>query len=518
MTQKYALMIQGCGSDSCKSMIVAGLCRLFARRGFKIAPFKAQNMSNNAAVVANGGEIGRAQALQAKACNIEASVDMNPVLLKPEAGYKSQLIVQGKRIGVMRAHMFRQERQKLMKSVLESYHRLLEQYDFIIVEGAGSPAEINLREGDIANMGFANAVQIPVLLVGDIDRGGVIAQIVGTREVLSAQDQKYLKGYIINKFKGDPALFEDAIDFINKTTGFEHFGTLGWFNHLSFLPAEDSLTLDQQNRQKSNLDTRDKKQNGNHQKLKIAILRLPHIANFDDFDALANLQDCIDLVWIYPSYSIPGDCDWVIIPGSKSTINDLKTLYQEGWDIDLLAHHRRGGCILGICGGYQMLGETIIDLQQVESDQKHVSALNLIAVKTQMQPSKILQKNRVRLSELDQWVEAYQIHIGKTQKQQPTLRAFAKTEQGEDDGAISSDNKVFGTYLHGFLNDRAGQAMLWHYAGWPKAPMHHLQNWEQMVDKILDQWADQLEKQMPIDRIIQLAKQPVKGSKSSKNR
>ncbi|MGY4320443.1 cobyric acid synthase CobQ [Bradyrhizobium sp. JR3.5] len=322
-----ALMIQGAGSDVGKSLIVAGLARAAKRRGLRVLPFKPQNMSNNAAVTVDGGEIGRAQALQALAADVEPHTDMNPVLLKPETDVGAQVIVHGKRIATARAREYAAMKPSLMGAVLESFGRLKARADLVLVEGAGSPAEVNLRKSDIANMGFARRADVPVVLVGDIDRGGVIAQLVGIQAVIDPDDAAMIQGFVINKFRGDPTLFDDGYRLIEARTAWRGFGVLPWFVRAGELPAEDALGLG---------DARKPGQ------CKIAFLALSRIANFDDLDPL-KLEPGVDLVMVRPGEAIPGDAKLVILPGSKSTRGDLAFLRAQGWDIDLLAHHRRGG-------------------------------------------------------------------------------------------------------------------------------------------------------------------------------
>ena len=345
-----ALMIQGCGSNVGKSMLVAGLCRAARRRGLSVAPFKPQTMSNTAAVTADGGEIGRAQALQALACGLEPMTDMNPVLLKPESDTGAQVIVQGKRLTPARARDYAALKPQLMGAVLESFQRLKAAHDLVIVEGAGSPAEVNLRAGDIANMGFARAADVPVVLAGDIDRGGVIAQVVGTKAVIDPDDDAMVAGFLVNKFRGDPRLFDDGYRLIETHTGWRGFGVLPWFPQAHLLPAEDALDIASGPR-------------GNG--ITIACLTFSRIANFDDLDPL-KAEPGVNLVMVRAGEPIPGDARLVILPGSKSTRGDLAFLRAQGWDIDLAAHLRRGGHVLGICGGYQMLGQRVSDPEGIE--------------------------------------------------------------------------------------------------------------------------------------------------------
>jgi adenosylcobyric acid synthase len=334
-------MVQGAGSNVGKSLVVAGLCRVFARRGLRVVPFKPQNMSNNAAVTAEGGEIGRAQALQAQAAGVAPVTDMNPVLLKPETETGAQVIVQGRRVASVRARDYAGLRPRLMAAVFESFRRLGEGADLVLVEGAGSPAEVNLRAGDIANMGFARAAGVPVLLIGDIDRGGVIAQMVGTQAVLDPEDAALIRGFAINKFRGDPRLFDDAHPVIEGRTGMRGFGVVPWFERARLLPAEDGLGLEERARPAA--------------AIRIVVPRLPRIANFDDLDPLAAEPD-VSLRIVPPGDALPGDADLVILPGSKATLGVLAALRAEGWVVDLAALLRRGGAVRGGCGGLQMRG------------------------------------------------------------------------------------------------------------------------------------------------------------------
>ena len=380
-----SLMLQGTGSNVGKSMLVAGLCRAAKRRGLSVAPFKPQNMSNNAAVTENGGEIGRAQALQARACGLRPHTDMNPVLLKPESETGAQVVVQGKRLTTAKARDYAKLKPRLMGAVLESFNRLKTAHDLVIVEGAGSPAEVNLRKGDIANMGFAVAADVPVILCGDIDRGGVIAQLVGTQSVMSEEDNALVKGFLINKFRGDPTLFDDGYALIEQHTGWSGFGVAPWFDDAWRLPAEDALDI-------ASAPHKD----GFH----IACLKLARIANFDDLDPLM-AEPNVRVTMVMPGQAIPGDVDLVILPGSKSTRGDLEFLRAQGWDTDLAAHHRRGGRILGVCGGYQMLGQSINDPEGIEGAAGRVKGLGLLQVETLMTPHKNLTEVTARHATLD---------------------------------------------------------------------------------------------------------------------
>ncbi|MEL6643562.1 MAG: cobyric acid synthase [Pseudomonadota bacterium] len=443
-----ALMIQGTGSNVGKSMLVAGLCRAALRRGYRVAPFKPQNMSNNAAVTVDGGEIGRAQALQARACGLEPHTDMNPVLLKPETDVGSQVIVQGRRMATVKAREYAKLKPELLASVLASFDRLRATHDLILVEGAGSPAEVNLRPGDIANMGFAAAADVPVLLAGDIDRGGVIAQIVGTQAVIDPDDAQRIVGFMINKFRGDPSLFDDGYAMIEHRTGWRGFGVLPWFSDAWKLPAEDALDI-----------STPKRKAGLH----VVCLRLSRIANFDDLDPLAQ-EPGVRLTMLPAGQAIPGDADVVIIPGSKSTRGDLAFLRAQGWDIDIAAHVRRGGHVLGICGGYQMLGRTIDDTEGIEGPAGCDPGLGLLDVETVMTRDKRLTQVQATHAATSIPISGYEIHIGQSDGPD-RARPFAMVN-GAPEGATSADGRVTGSYLHGmFREDAFRQAWVESFGG-----------------------------------------------------
>lgn len=435
-----ALMIQGAGSNVGKSMLVAGLCRAARARGLRVAPFKPQNMSNNAAVTVDGGEIGRAQALQALACGLEPVTDMNPVLLKPETDTGAQVIVQGKRLTTTRARDYQALKPRLMGAVLESFQRLQSACDLVIVEGAGSPAEVNLRAGDIANMGFARAAGVPVVLAGDIDRGGVIAQLVGTQAVIDPDDAAMIQGFIINKFRGDPRLFDDGYRLIEARTGWRGFGVLPWFADAWRLPAEDALDIHAPNRAEG---------------LHIVCLRFSRIANFDDLDPLAQ-EPGVRLTMLAPGQAIPGDADLVILPGTKSTRGDLAFLRAQGWDVDIAAHVRRGGHVLGICGGYQMLGQWVADPDGLEGPAGRDPGLGLLEVETVMSPDKRLERVTARHVASGQRFSGYEIHLGRTDGPD-RARPFAEVA-GQPEGARSPSGRVQGSYLHGMFADDAFRA------------------------------------------------------------
>lgn len=477
-----ALMIQGTGSNVGKSMLVAGLCRAAYRRGLKVAPFKPQNMSNNAAVTTDGGEIGRAQALQARACHLVPHTDMNPVLLKPESDIGAQVVVHGKRLTTARARDYAALKPSLMASVLDSFERLKSTHDLVIVEGAGSPAEVNLRAGDIANMGFAQAANVPVVLCGDIDRGGVIAQIVGTQAVLDDADRARVKGFLINKFRGDPRLFDDGYDLIEHRTGWRGYGVAPWFTDAWRLPAEDAQDI------KSDANT-----DGVH----IVCLRLSRIANFDDLDPLLQ-EPNIRVTMLDPGHAIPADAQLVIVPGSKSTRADLDFLRMQGWDIDLRAHHRRGGFILGICGGYQMLGGSVSDPDGIEGSPGTTTGLGLLDVDTVMGGDKSLSETRAHHVASGTDIAGYEIHIGQTNGPD-TERPFAMIHT-RPEGAISSDGRVMGTYLHGMFSEDAFRAAFLAALGAQASGL----NYEAGLDDVLDLLADHLETHLDIGGLLEL--------------
>ncbi len=443
-----ALMIQGAGSNVGKSLLVAGLCRAARLRGLRVAPFKPQNMSNNAAVTADGGEIGRAQALQALASGLEPHTDMNPVLLKPEAEAGAQVVVQGKRMTTVKARDYAALKPKLMAPVQQSFARLKARADLVVVEGAGSPAEVNLRAGDIANMGFARAADVPVVLVGDIDRGGVIAQIVGTQAVLDPADAAMIAGFVINKFRGDARLFDDGYALIAARTGWTGFGVVPFFPDAARLPAEDALDLAQSWGGKGS----------NTATFRVAALAFSRVANFDDLDPLRQ-EAGVSLAMIGPGKAIPGDTDLVILPGSKSTRADLDFLRRQGWDIDIAAHVRRGGRVLGICGGFQMLGRVVCDPDGIEGPAGETPGLGLLDMETVMTGDKRLSRVSGSHVATGAAMDGYEIHIGRSDGPARS-RPFAHVA-GAPEGATSRDGRIMGTYLHGmFARDAFRQAFL----------------------------------------------------------
>ncbi|MEM8634985.1 MAG: cobyric acid synthase [Pseudomonadota bacterium] len=480
-------MLQGTGSDVGKSVLTAALCRIARRRGFSVAPFKPQNMSNNAAACASGGEIGRAQALQARACGLEPHTDMNPVLLKPQTDRTSQIVVQGKAVKAMEAADYIANRDKLMGAVVESFERLAARHDLIIVEGAGSPAEINLRARDIANMGFARRAGVPVCLIGDIEKGGVIASLVGTKAVIDPKDAAMIGGFLVNKFRGDPRLFDAGVTEIERRTGWPCFGVIPWITASARLPAEDAVALSRPNAE-------------NKGALKIVSPMLSRMANFDDADPL-KLEPGVDFEWVPPGQSIPRDADIIILFGTKSTLGDLAFLRGEGWDHDIIAHARAGGRVLGICGGYQMLGLRISDPHGVDGAPGEAEGLGLLAVETIMERDKRVAPVTGTCFRSGETVSGYEIHMGKTSGPD-TARPFVEID-GNPDGAVGSDGKVQGTYLHGaFTSDGFRRAWLTEIG----AQADQTLAYGAEVDRALDALADGVEAATDIDALLALAK------------
>ncbi|MFY0679326.1 MAG: cobyric acid synthase [Thalassovita sp.] len=479
-----AIMIQGAGSNVGKSMLVAGILRALSNRGLTTRPFKPQNMSNNAAVTEDGGEIGRAQALQAMASRVAPHTDMNPVLLKPETDVGAQVIVHGQRQATLKARDYAKAKPKLMQAVLQSFERLSAQCDVVVIEGAGSPAEVNLRTGDIANMGFAEAAGVPVILIGDIDRGGVIAQIVGTQAVLPASDANRITGFAINKFRGDVRLFDDGLEVIKSRTGWPSLGVLPWFEDAWRLPAEDVMDI----------------RSHTSGTFKVVVPRLNRIANFDDLDPLSAEPD-VSVEIIEAGRPLPGDADLVLIPGSKSTIADLKHFRAQGWDIDLQAHVRRGGHVLGICGGYQMLGQEIADPDGIEGQPSTVAGLGLLKVSTVMKPQKRLALTEARYKATGDPLSGYEIHLGETTG--PDCANAWLEVDGQDAGASSQDGKVRGCYLHGLFSQDAFRAAFLASVG-GHSDLHYSDDQEQVLNAL----AQHIETHMDLDLLLSLAQAP----------
>jgi adenosylcobyric acid synthase len=482
-----AIMLQGTGSSVGKSLLVAGLARALVKRGIAARPFKPQNMSNNAAVTKEGGEIGRAQALQARAARVEPSVHMNPVLLKPQSEVGAQIVVQGKVYGKAAAREMQELKPKLMPFVLESFDKLKAEAEIVLVEGAGSASEINLRKNDIANMGFAQAADVPVVIVGDIDRGGVIASLVGTKAVLDPDDARLVEGFIVNRMRGDISLFADGMTEIASRTGWAPLGLVPFFEGSRRLPAEDAYDLTAIGRSRGNGS------------IKVVVPHLPHIANFDDLDPLGS-DASIDLIMVERGCPLPL-CDLVVLPGSKATIPDLAAFRAEGWDIDLASHVRHGGRVVGLCGGYQMLGKAIADPDGVEGKPGAVAGLGLLDVETTISGEKTLEEVEGVTLRDDVPVRGYEMHMGRTTG--PACAApLIRFDDGRTDGAISTDGRVAGTYLHGFFNDdRQRTAWIARLGGSASELSHDAQ-----VEAALDALADHLEVHVEIDRLLKLAR------------
>ena len=479
-----ALMIQATGSNAGKSTLVAGLARLLVRRGLSVAPFKPQNMSNNAAIAVDGGEIGRAQAVQARAARRSPSVHMNPVLLKPETDTGAQVIVRGRRTGTLRAQHYLDRKAALLPAVLESFEQLAADADIVLVEGAGSPAEINLRAGDIANMGFAAAADVPVVLAGDIDRGGVIASLVGTHAVLESDERARIAGFLINKFRGDAGLFDAGLAEITRRTGWPSLGVVPWLPQAAFLPAEDALDLDRASAASA--------------ELVVAVPMLSRIANFDDLDPLG-MEAGVRLVFVRPGTPIPAEAHVVILPGTKSTLGDLAFLRAQGWDIDILAHVRRGGHVLGLCGGYQLLGTTIADPDGVDGPAGTVAGLGLLDVTTVMSGDKTTVLSEGTHCASGAPIEGYEIHLGRTEGGD-CARPFLRLAE-RPDGAVSADGRVQGTYLHGlFAGDAFRRAWLAQFG--VAASLAY----EATVERALDELADHLGAHLDVDRMLAIAR------------
>jgi adenosylcobyric acid synthase len=497
-----ALMVQGTGSDVGKSLLLAGLARAFTRQGLTVRPFKPQNMSNNAAVTADGGEIGRAQALQARACGTAAVTDMNPVLLKPQSESGAQIVLQGRVWRAAGAGEYRRLAPSLMPAILSSFSRLAEAADLVLVEGAGSPAEINLRDGDIANMGFAEAADVPVVLVGDIERGGVIAQLVGTHALLSATERALLAGYIVNKFRGDVRLFDGGITAISGRTGMRCFGVVPFFSKATDLPAEDSLALaPYPPATRAPPSPRSRGEGWGEGQVRIAVPLLPRIANFDDFDPLS-AEPGVEVVMVRPGRPLPRDAALIILPGSKATISDLEFLRCEGWDIDLLAHRRQGGRILGVCGGYQMLGQSIADPLGVEGRKQTVPGLGFLDIETVLTDAKRLAGSRGVELATGMPVAGYEMHLGETTGsglERPMLRLT-----GGPDGCVSADGLVAGCYLHGlFTSDPFRREYLAALGAEPGEIAY-----EHNIETTLEALADHLENCLDLSALLAAARPP----------
>jgi adenosylcobyric acid synthase len=482
-----AIMFQGTGSSVGKSLLVAGLCRACLRRGIRVRPFKPQNMSNNAAVTSDGGEIGRAQALQARAAGVVSDVHMNPVLLKPQSDIGAQIVVQGRVIGNARAREYQFIKPTLLPRVLESFSRTRGEADLVLVEGAGSASEVNLRAGDIANMGFARAADVPVVIIGDIDRGGVIASLVGTQAVLDRDDAAMVRGFIVNRMRGDLTLFADGMRIIADRTGWPALGLVPFFADAHLLPAEDAMEL---------ASSRNSSCGSGERSVRIAVPVLPRISNFDDFDPLA-AEPNVDLLMVPPGEPLP-ICDLVILPGSKATMADLAALRAQEWDIDLHAHRRRGGFILGLCGGYQMLGESVSDPQGIEGPPGDAPGLGMLPVRTVLGGDKrLFEVSGISADGVE--FRGYEMHVGNTEGEVSPMLRMA---DGSADGAVSRDGRVGGCYVHGlFAHDAQRSAWLRRLGAAPSGRNHAA-----ATDGVLDDLARHLESHIDVDALIALAR------------
>jgi len=483
-----AIMLQGTGSDVGKSLLTAGLCRAFLRRGLRVRPFKPQNMSNNAAVTAEGGEIGRAQALQARACGLAPATDMNPVLLKPQSEIGAQVVVRGRIWGAAQAEAYQVLKPDLLPAVLESFERLAAGADLVLVEGAGSAAEVNLRAGDIANMGFAEAAKVPVVLVGDIDRGGVIASLVGTCRLLPQPERDLLAGFIVNKFRGDIRLFDGGLEVIRRETGLASFGVVPYFPDAQRLPAEDALAVERPAETKAGA------------RIKVAVPMISRIANIDDLDPLTAEPD-VAVAFVPRGQALPGDADLVVLPGSKATLADLAVLREEGWDIDIRAHLRRGGWLLGLCGGFQMLGRRIADPHGIEGPPSAADGLGLLDLETELSGDKTLVEAAGLEIASGEPVRGYEMHVGVTRG--PALERPLLTLDGRPEGAVSSDGRVLGCYLHGlFAADGFRHAFL------SRLKLRAVSGlaYEAQVEATLDALADHLEAHLELDGLLAAAR------------
>ncbi len=484
MTAK-TLMVQGTTSDAGKSTLVTALCRWLVNQDYSVAPFKPQNMALNSAVTADGGEIGRAQAVQAQACNLPPHIDMNPVLLKPNSDTGAQVIIHGKAIANMDARFYHDYKQTAMAAVLESHARLIKKYDVLVVEGAGSPAEINLRDRDIANMGFAEAVDCPVILVADIDRGGVFAHLVGTLELLSASEQQRIKGFVINRFRGDISLLQSGLDWLEQRTGKPVLGVLPYLHGLH-LEAEDAVNITQVEKAENVLN--------------VIVPVMPRISNHTDLDPL-RLHPNVNLQFIGPDSPIP-PADLIILPGSKHVSADLQWLEQQGWPAAIQKHLRYGGKLLGICGGFQMLGQQIDDPTGVEgSPGTCKKGLGLLDMHTTLHAEKQLWQNQGQLLLNNAAISGYEIHAGVSEGK-ALLRPLLQLSHGPD-GAISEDNQIIGTYLHGLFEQQTSSDALLHWAGLNNvsSPAYHA-----LREADIERLAEMIEQHMDTEALLTILK------------
>lgn len=485
-----AIMLMGTCSNAGKSLLATGICRAFTLRGLKVRPFKPQNMSNNAAVTIDGGEIGRAQALQARACRTSPVAAMNPVLLKPQSDAGAQVILCGRIHSVMNAREYHCRAREFLPVALESCRAIAQEADLVVIEGAGSPAEVNLRKNDIANMGFAQAANVDAVLIGDIERGGVIASIVGTTRLLNASDRARLRGFIVNRFRGDPEIFTNGMEIIEHYSGLASLGLVPFFADASRLPAEDSL----------NLDTAIPNAAHKNNTISIAVPRLERMANIDDFDPLLAEPD-VSLTFIPRGQALPGDADAIILPGSKSTRSDLAFLRAQGWDVDIVAHWQRGGHIFGICAGYQMLGRRIVDRDGIEGAQGESAGLGLLESETILRPVKTLEEVCGVEVASGCEVRGYEMHIGETigETMRPMLRLRAPQRS---QGAMSTDGRICGCYLHGiFASDSFRHA--WLNRLHRRTPGNLA--YEHQIEETMDALAGHIERHLDLDHLLEIA-------------
>lgn len=480
-----ALMIQGTTSDAGKSLMVTGLCRILARRGIRVAPFKPQNMALNSAVTIDGGEIGRSQAVQALACGIKPHSDMNPVLLKPHTDTGAQVILQGKVVSAMEADAYLDYKAVAKQAVLESFQRLKSQYDVVLVEGAGSPAEVNLRHNDIANMGFAEAADVPVLIVTDIDRGGIFAQLTGTLNLLAPSEQARTKGFLVNRFRGDLSILQPGLDWLEQNTDKPVLGVIPYLHGL-MIDAEDSINVQQHSPDSSALN--------------VVVPVLPHISNHTDFDVLRHSSQ-VNLQWVGPNQT-PTPADLVILPGSKSVIADLQWLRQQGWEAYLQRHLRYGGKVLGICGGYQMLGKVIEDPDGLEGNAGSCEGFGWLDLQTTLTVEKQLTQIQGRFRDSEIPVTGYEIHMGRTtgaDLQHPWIQL----EDGRTDGARSADGQVAGSYLHGLLDHPQAFQYLLQWAGLA-GTVRPTQDRQQYQLQQIDRLADAMEEAIDLPALMRV--------------
>ncbi|MEM7563063.1 MAG: cobyric acid synthase [Pseudomonadota bacterium] len=486
------LMVQGTTSDAGKSILVTALCRILARHQHKVVPFKPQNMALNSAVTAEGGEIGRAQAVQAAACYLKPSVKMNPILLKPTSDQGSQVIVNGKAIGNMDARSYHAFKPKLMDGVIAVHEQLKRDFEYVLVEGAGSPAEINLREHDIANMGFAEAIDCPVIIVADIDRGGVFAHLFGTWALLQESEQKRVVGFVINRFRGDVKLLEPGLQWLEEKTGVPVLAVLPYLHNLH-IEAEDSITQSQTLQLEKQAEP-----------FKVVVPMYPRASNHTDFDVL-RMHPQIDCEFLRDASQFSG-ADLILLPGSKSVRTDLAWLYEQGWDEVIQRHLRFGGKLIGICGGYQMIGQWVHDPQGIESDAGSSAGLGLLAQETTLHGNKTLRNVSGVMAETGLSVSGYEIHAGDTSGDDVAgdlfqLKNIEDDKDCFDDGAISADNQVMGTYLHGLFDE---SDMLQHWLKWAGMPEVKAFDYDAFRDAQIDRLADSVEAEMPVAKMIEL--------------